>query len=271
MTLSNTKRKKLRRSYGDWALVTGASTGIGKAFAEQLARSGFNLIICSRSNEDLDRIKDELCRGNAIEVITVATDLGDHHNTTKLLQACDDYSPGLIVASAGFGTSGKFQYSKLENEIDMLNVNCLAPLQICHWAAQKKNSSKRRAVVLLSSIVAFQGVPSAAHYSATKAYIQSLAEGLSGDFSSLGIDIVAAAPGPVRSKFAERADMKLGATVSPGRVAEETLGAIGRKTTVRPGLLTKLLTASLCLPRHFRTMIMTQVMGRITKHQNHRI
>jgi short-subunit dehydrogenase len=121
----------------------------------------------------------------------------------------------------------------------------------------------------MSSLVAFQGVPKAATYAATKAFVQTFAEGLRAELETHGVDVLASAPGPVRSGFEARADMKMSVALSPPVVARATIEALGRKGTVRPGFLSKGLEASLApLPRRARVRMMGMVMGGMTKHQN---
>jgi short-subunit dehydrogenase len=113
----------------------------------------------------------------------------------------------------------------------------------------------------LGSLVGFQGVPRAANYAATKAFIQTFAEGLRPELKPRGVDVIAVAPGPVASGFAARAHMVLTMSAKPRSVPRETLNALGRRTTVRPGALSKLLEGLFFgLPRSARTLIMTQVM-----------
>ena len=122
---------------------------------------------------------------------------------------------------------------------------------------------------MLSSLVGWQGVPKSAHYAATKAYVQSLAEALRIELKPKNIDVLASAPGPVHSGFAARARMAMGAAVPPEVVARTSLNALGKQGTVIPGRLSKLLTYSLLpLPRVLRSLIMSKVMGGMTKHQN---
>jgi short-subunit dehydrogenase len=117
----------------------------------------------------------------------------------------------------------------------------------------------------------FQGMPNAAHYAATKAYVQALAEALYVELSPLGVDVLASAPGPTNSGFAARAGMRMGMALNPSDVAQSTLDALGRKSTVLPGFLSKLLTYALVpLPRWGRVRIMGRVMRGMTKHR-HRI
>jgi len=120
----------------------------------------------------------------------------------------------------------------------------------------------------MSSIVAFQGVPNAANYAATKAYVQSLSEALAIELKEEGIDVLATAPGPVSSGFAERANMKMDMSLSPQDVGVPIIKAIGRKTSNLPGFLTKLLVYNLRMtPRWGKIRIMGKVMSGFTKHQ----
>lgn len=123
----------------------------------------------------------------------------------------------------------------------------------------------------MSSLVAFQGVPRAANYAATKAYVQSLAEGVQQELRSLGVDVLAVAPGPVNSGFGARANMNISRAQTPQEVASGALKALGKSSLVRPGLLAKVLEFALTpLPRIGRVKIMAQVMSEMTKHQVHR-
>ena len=123
-------------------------------------------------------------------------------------------------------------------------------------------------MILMSSLVGWQGTPFAAHYAATKAYVQSLAEAMHAELKGSGVDVLASAPGPVNSGFAARANMRMGAAATPADIAKASLAALGRRRTVVPGLLSKVLTYSLVLlPRAARTRVMGQIMRSMTKHQ----
>ena len=137
-----------------------------------------------------------------------------------------------------------------------------------HFAVSMSTHHRKGAIVMMSSIVAFQGVPNAANYAATKAYVQSLAEGIGQELQTHGIDVLAVAPGAVASGFAERADMKMGATLRPEDVGVPLIKAIGKRRNVLPGFLSKLLAYNLRLtPRWGKVRIMGKVMRGFTKHQ----
>jgi short-subunit dehydrogenase len=262
------EQKRWRKQYGPWALVTGASEGIGRELALRLGEAGLNLVLVARRRQDLEQLATELCRDHGIEARVISADLATREGLRSVTESIRDLDLGLLVAAAGFGTSGPLLDSDLEDELDMLDVNCRATLVLTHELGRRFARRGRGGIVLLSSIVAFQGVPRAAHYAATKAWVQTLAEGLRPELGPFGVDVVAAAPGPVASGFARRAGMQMGMALTPRAVAAETLTALGRRTTVRPGWLSKLLEAALTLPRSARVRIMTQVMRGMTRHQD---
>ena len=148
----------------------------------------------------------------------------------------------------------------------MVDVNCRSLVELTHVFARRMAERRRGGIVLMSSLVAFQGVPRASTYSATKAFVQVLAEGIRHELKPFGVDVIASAPGPIETGFGGRAEMTMGMSQEPEVVAAETLAALGRKGTVRPGWLGKLLEGSLApLPRRARTLIMKQVMAGMAK------
>ena len=258
---------KLSETYGPWAVVTGASDGIGRATAVVLAEAGLNLVLVARRRERLQELSANLHPARSSRII--AADLSTNAGVERALRETEALDVGLLVAAAGFGTSGEFVDGDLDAELSMLDVNCRATLVMAHRFGDRFVRRGRGGMVLMSSLLAFQGVPRAAHYAATKAYVQSLAEGLRLELGPRGVDVIASAPGPVRSGFAERADMVMGGAVTPEVVARGTLAALGGTGTVRPGLLSKFLEVSLStLPRVLRTRAVGLVMKGMTKHQH---
>lgn len=264
--IPNRQTERWLSRYGTWAVVTGASSGIGRELALLLAEAGLNLVLVARSKNVLEQIAQDLRDRYRIEVRVVEIDLAMETGVETLTAVTSDLDVGLLVAAAGFGTSGLFLSSRLEQEIEMLNVNCRALLGLTWYFGQRFAQQRRGGIVLMSSIVAFQGVPFTAHYAATKAYVQNLAEALNVELTPLGVDVIASAPGPTQSGFADRAGMKMGKALSAKEVAEATLQALGHKSMVLPGFLSKLLTYSLVpLPRWARVQIMGSVMKSMTK------
>ena len=261
------RQERLGIAYGPWAIVTGASDGIGREMARRLAEAGLNLILVARRRTALAHLGAELMARHHIATRILAVDLAQDGAVDDIQVATGDLDVGLLIAAAGFGTSGRFLNSQLDQEMEMLQVNCGAVLQLSLGCGRRLAERGHGGIVLMSSIVAFQGVPFSANYAATKAYVQSLAEALHLELAPLGVDVLACAPGPVRSGFASRAGMRMGAALTPVTVAQTTLDALGRQGTVVPGTLSKALTYSLApLPRAARARIMGRVMRGMTRH-----
>ena len=186
----------------------------------------------------------------------------------QVVRACSEKRTGLLIAAAGFGTSGAFVSADESAEDSMLEVNCGGTLRLVLPFAKRFASQGRGGLVLMGSLVGFQGVPNAAHYAATKAYVQTLAEGLHHELKSRGVAVVSCAPGPVRSGFGQRADMRMSMAQSADSVVGPTLRALGKRCTVRPGFLSNALELSLkTLPRPLRVRMMGMIMHNMTRHQ----
>lgn len=260
------EQTRLRTKYGPWAIVTGASSGIGREVAVQLAEAGLNLVLVARTQPVLDQLALELKAKHAVEVRVLPLDLAAETAVAEAATATADLDVGLLVAAAGFGTSGPFLDTPDDAEHEMLAVNCRAVLGLTREFGRRFAARGRGGVVLFGSIVGFQGVPNAAHYAATKAYTQSLGEGLAVELKPLGVDVLVSAPGPTHSGFAGRAGMTMRAALTSAEVARGTLRALGRRTVVLPGLLSKVLTWSLATaPRWLRVRIMAGIMKGMTK------
>lgn len=256
---------RFRSSYGPWAVVTGASSGIGREIAREVAERGVHLVLVARQGERLRELAVELTRTFGVETRVIVADLATDAGITSVIDGTSDLEVGLLVAAAGFGTSGSFLDADERVEREMLDVNCRAVLLHSLAFGRRFAQRGRGGIVLMASLVGWQGVPFSAHYAATKAYVQSLAEALHVELAAHGVDVLASAPGPVHSGFAARAGMHMGIALGPAAVARATVAALGRRGTVVPGALSKLLTWSLVpLPRWARVRVMGRIMGGMT-------
>jgi short-subunit dehydrogenase len=247
--------------YGPWAIVTGASDGLGRAFARRLAARRINLVLVARRVAALSVLAEELQVNHAIRCVVIPMDLGDTGSVASLDAQTDHLDVGLVIAAAGFGSIGPFLDRPLKEEAEMLAVNAASVLRMAHHFGNRLAGRRSGGLVLFGSVVGFQGVPLSANYAATKAYVQSLAEALALEWDPLGVDVLSCAPGPVATGFAARAGMAMGKAADPEDLVEPCLEALGRRTTVRPGWLAKLLGYGLAtLPRALRVRVMHQVM-----------
>ena len=251
----------LIQKYGPTAVVTGASDGIGKAFAHRLAELGFSLILVARRRDRLEDLARRLAAEHGIEAQAIALDLCVPGAVRTVIDAASAVDAGLLIAAAGFGSSGPFLSQDIDAELGMIDLNSRAVTEVCHGLGEQFVSRGRGGIVLMGSLVGRQGAPFAATYAATKAYIHALGEALAIELKSKGVDVLVSAPGPVRSGFASRARMSMGASDSPEQVASQTLTALGRRDMTVPGRVGRFLTMSLiALPRFARLRIMGGIM-----------
>jgi len=256
-------QQRLRQRYGPWAVVTGASDGIGRSTATLLAEAGFGVVLVARRQEVLEAFADDLRAAYNADVEVIVADLGTPVGVDEVLTRTRGIDVGLYIAAAGYGTTGSFIESDLDNELTMIDVNCRAVVSLTHGFARRFADRGAGGIVLFGSLVGFQGVPQTANYAATKSFVQSFAEGLRLELKSLGVDVLATAPGPTHSGFAAQAAMTMSSAADADVVARSTLRSLGRRSsTVRPGVQAKLLGYSLImLPRWARVRVLGSIMS----------
>lgn len=256
--MTRTVTPRLAR-YGPIAVVTGASSGIGRAIATQLAAEGFDLLIAARRFEELQALAAELGTRFGAAVTPLAVDLGTRDGCDALAAAASPLDVGLFVANAGFGTAGAFAAADLAEEEAMLALNCGALLRHTRLFAERFRARGRGGIILVSSIVSRQGTPWLAHYAATKAYVTALGEAIRVELAPHGVDVLVTQPGPTATGFGDRARMRMGPMATSESVAAATLHALGRRGTVLPGALAKMLAwGAGMLPRALRVRAVGQ-------------
>ena len=255
------KDSSLRRRFGPTALITGASDGIGRAIAVQLAEQGFDLILVARGRTALRELALDLGVRFGSEVAVIPIDLSAPDAVATILEETKGAQIGLVVAAAGFGSVGPFLHQDMASEINMVDLNCRSVVELAHGFGQRLAQQGRGGIVLFGSLVGFQGAPLSATYAATKGFVQSFAEGLAPELAAQGVNILSVAPAQVGTGFAARAGMQMGKAATPEAVAKGALAALGKRGTVRPGFLAKFLGWSLAmLPRWGRVQIMGIIM-----------
>lgn len=248
-------------TFGPRALVTGASDGIGRAIATDLAAQGFALTLVARRGEALDDLAQDLTRRHGVGVKVLPLDLTRPEDVAALASRAGQEEVGLLVSAAGFGSIGPFLARDPATETAMVDLNCRTTVTLAHAFGQPMAARGKGGMILFSSVMGFQGAPGSVTYAATKGFVQSFAEALGIELAPRGVRILCVAPGPVGTGFATRAGMQMGMTARPEEIAKAALAALPKGGTVRPGALSKLLGWGLgTLPRPLRV----RLMGRIT-------
>ena len=261
--------------YGPWAIVTGASAGIGKAIATELAARGLNIIAIARRQPLLDALQEELSKKYGVEVRTLRADLTDPDSISKIELLTSDLEIGLVVPNAGMELNGAFIHTSLEDNENMLKLNITAPMQMAKVFGAKMADRGHGGILFISSLFAYQGIPHVASYAATKAYILSLGEALHVEMKSHGVDVTVLSPGLTATDMPANMPLDFKKipvfSQSPEQVARTGIKALGRKATVVSGLLNKFYAwENRLLPRHFPVALFGFLIGRAFKKDRHR-
>jgi uncharacterized protein len=254
------------KKYGKWAVVTGASSGIGREIAIYLAELGFDLVLVARGEDKLKKLATDLSAKHGTKTLVIPQNLSARSASINIFKQTENLEVGMLVAAAGFGSSGALLNTQLVNELDMVTINCEVPLTMSYLFGQRFVKQRRGGIILFSSLLGFQGAPNSANYAATKGYIQCLGEGLYVELKPHNVDVLVSAPGPVATGFAEVADMQMSMAAKPQEIARATVNALGKTMTVRPGKVSKFLGWSLMTaPRRIRVSIVKIIMDRMIK------
>lgn len=253
-----------RDRYGPWALVTGASSGIGREIALQAAARGLDVLLAGRDARRLEETA-HVIRSAGRQALWVAGNLATDEGMASLVAAASALDIGLLVPAAGFGIGGEFLALPDDEAAAMVRLNCDHVTRLVLRFAPPMARRGHGAVLLVASVLAFHGVPYAALYAASKAFVQSLGEALAVELAPHGVDVVVSSPGPTATGFASRARMRLGRTLQAADVADASLRGLGHSRVVLPGALTKVLhNATFGLPRAAKVLVLGRIMRGMT-------
>lgn len=189
---------------GKWALVTGASAGIGQELAAQLAAGGVNLVITARRKQRLDALAEKL-RGSGVNVQAIVADLADPSAPQQIREFTDakQIEVELLINNAGFGAYGPFHRVDIARQLEMIRVNCSAVVHLTYLYLRDMIARGHGDILILSSVAGFQAVPYISTYAATKAFDLRFAEGVAAEARRHGVNVCALCPGSTSTEFRE--------------------------------------------------------------------
>lgn len=249
------RRTPLRDRYGSWALVTGASSGIGAAFARSLAHEGIGIVLTARRADRLEALAADLRRAYGVETRVLAADLTTESGVESLAAEIANLPIGIAVMNAGFGAAGRFDERERERLHDMVRLHCEAPVELTHRLLPGMKERGRGALVFTSSVAAHQAVPLHALYAASKAFQSMLGQALHVELRDAGVDVLVLEPGVTDTEFQELAGERKLYGDPPSQVVESALDALGEQATLIPSWFDWLRAnaARRLVPRSFAT------------------
>jgi hypothetical protein len=216
------------------ALITGASSGIGEAFARKLTALGRNVFLVSRSEDKLIALCNELGRSKSVRAQYLSIDLSQPDAPAKLFAEIEKRGliVDLLINNAGFGAMGDFARLDLTRQLNMIDLNIKGLVELTHRFLQPMRQRGQGAIINVASTAGFQPVPFMAAYSATKAFVLNLSEALWEENRTFGVHVMALCPGVTETNFFEASQMErppMRVAQSPEDVVETALRALARK------------------------------------------
>jgi short-subunit dehydrogenase len=250
------------------ALITGASSGIGKALATEFARDGYDLVLAARSVAKMQTLAEELQKGYSIKVTVIGADLETNEGATRLHAdiKARNITISALVNNAGYGTFGEFKDSSLSPELAMMQLNMNTVVVLTKLFMSNLVATKGK-VLNTASTAAFQPGPYMAVYYATKAFVLSFSEAIAAELAPHGVTVTALCPGPTASGFQDKADMGTSALVKGKKLpTSEDVAAKGYRALQRgqrvyiPGGMNWIMAQSVRLtPRNWVTALVKQM------------
>ena len=226
--------------YGPWAVVTGGTSGIGAAFANQLAENGLNIVLVARHHESLDSKSQELMQAYGVDVRTVQADLSKPNAIDAVVEATNDIAVGLLVANAAVEQFGAFIKADRDNLNRLIQLNITSQMELVYLFGQQMSARGRGGIVMVSGTIGYGPAPYLANYAASKSYIVSLGESLYYELKKRGVDVLVLSPGMTKTPMADRitgidfSKMPF-PFMEPEPTAAAALAALGKRPSVIPG------------------------------------
>lgn len=251
----------MQKTQETYALITGASKGLGKAIAIQLAKKGYNLLLVARSCDELAKLASEIQIANKVKVEYLAIDLAESSAVSTIVNwiTGHGFALSILINNAGYGLWGDFASLDLAAQLDMCRLNMDTVIGLCHKLIPLLAKNEEAYVLNICSTAAYQSVPTLAVYSATKAFILSFTRAIRFELKKGPVSVSCLSPGPIDTGFAHRAGLdafnKMAEkfNMSPEEVAQIAIkGMFAKSAEIIPGITNWIsIYANKILPKAF--------------------
>lgn len=255
------------KDFGPWAVIAGASEGLGEAFAKEIAKMGINVAIIARRKDLLEKLCNEISNDFQVETKAIHIDLASERMFEDIKKETKDLEIGLVIYNAALSPIGLFYNFDLEKHTKVIDLNIKGPMLFTYHFGQLMKERKRGGIILLSSLAGLQGDPYLAHYSATRGYTMNLAEALWYEMRKYNVHVMACVAGATKTpNYIASKPKRVGLInpkpMTPVKVAKGCLRSLKKNKPYHlPGFVNKLI--SFILRRLMRRKLAIRFMGNI--------
>lgn len=239
--------KKFKEKYGPWALVTGGTSGIGKAISHELAAKGMNIVLVARQVNELELKAAELKTAYHVDTQIVSADLSTEKGIDNVKRLTKELTIGLLVVAAGLEVNGAFEKNDIQKELNVIQLNINTTLQLTHHFSKKMIQLGKGGIILVASLSGHMPNPYFANYAGTKAYVLNFGASLYGELKPKGVDVTVLSPGLTNTAMIKNNGVDWSKTpmqmFSAKKVAETAVDALGKKLIAIPGNKNKIMAA----------------------------
>ena len=260
-------KQSFKQKYGPWALVTGASSGIGRAYAIELAAEGLNIAVLARRKERLQSLVEEIETKYKVKTRIIVADLTAPDVLDVIRTDTSDIEVGLLINNAGAGVPGAFLKRDVNSYARTIQLNVTAPMQLSHYFGEKMRRRGRGGITLVSSIAGYTGSPYMANYGAAKSYLLNFGMALHTELKSSGVDVLVLSPGGTRTEMVKTEGADMTNMPMPWMDADEVarvgIKNLGKKSAVIPGFMNNMMVfmMSRLMPRQFAMSMFGNMMS----------
>jgi short-subunit dehydrogenase len=234
-----------KKKYGNWALVTGATSGIGAELTSQIAAKGLNIILVARKEKELKEHADALSTRYGIETKYISADLATTEGVELVKKVGEDI--GLLVIAAGVEVNGAFEKTSIEKELKLIQINVVSTLQLAHYFSKGMVERKKGGILMVASLSGHMPNPYFSNYAGSKAYVLNFGASLYGELKPKGVDVSVLSPGLTKTPMVANNGVDWSKTpmtaMEPSVVAEVGLNGLGKRFLSIPGVKNKVMAA----------------------------
>jgi uncharacterized protein len=256
-----------QKKYGPWAIITGATSGTGFQFAQQLAEKGIHLVLVARGEKALFETEKLIRDLYHVEVKIVSTDLSNPASVSDIDKITEQLDVGLLINNAGYSITGEFHDQNWGEQSKLLETILRTPMALAHTFAKRMINRGKGGIILVSSSVAYTPMPLWSVYSAGKAALLAFGESVSQELKKYNVDVLTVCPGAMRTKFQERSGISSSNLMEPEKVTAMTLRSLGTKNVILPGISNKLIFEGFgrIFPRNIRLPLFERLMRKMQR------